>query len=71
MHSETDGVCSEARTLPRARPCSAIGIAIVGGTAPGVKRKTITLDCHIYQAFRIKLPFAHLNRTFAFPLSDR
>lgn len=71
MHSAIDGACSEARTLPRARPCSAIGIAIVGGAAPGVKRKTITLDCHIYQAFRIKLPFAHLNRTFAFPLSDR
>ena len=31
MHSDTDGVCSKARTLPRARPCSAIGIVIVGG----------------------------------------
>jgi hypothetical protein len=71
MHSDTDGVSSEARTLPRARQCAAICAVIAGGSAPGVKRKTITLDCHIYQPFRIKLPFAHLNRIFAFPLGDR
>ena len=58
MLSHTDGASSEARTLPRARQCAAIYAVRVADSAPGVKRKTITLDCHISQPFRIKLPFA-------------
>ena len=58
MLSDRDGASSEARTLPRARQCAAIYAVRVADSAPGVKRKTITLDCHISQPFRIKLPFA-------------
>jgi len=71
MHFDTDGVSTEARTLPRARQCAAVCAVVVGCPATGVKRKTITLDCHIYQPFRTKLLVAVLNRIFAFQLGDR